>query len=51
MRNLASEEGGVHRRFSLRRNRWADVADFDRRVGELEQRRVSLNDELDALTE
>lgn len=41
----------VFKRFSPVRNRWPEVAEFDRRVEELEQRQSSLNDELQALSE
>jgi len=39
------------RRFSPRRNRWKEVAEFDRRVRELGERQTTLNDELGALEE
>ena len=41
----------VFKRFSPTRNRWPEVAEFDRRVEELEQRQASLTDELQALEE
>ncbi len=41
----------VLKRFSPVRNRWPEVAEFDRRVEELEQRQASLTDELQALSE
>ncbi len=41
----------TYKRFSPTRNRWPEVADFDRRVDELERRQASLNDELRALEE
>ena len=39
------------KRFSPTRNRWPEIAEFDRRVDELERRQASVNDELDALKE
>ena len=39
------------RRLSPRRNRWPEIQALDRRVEELEQRRVTIQDELQALQE
>ena len=50
-RLLDDSRHSVLKRFSPVRNRWPEVAEFDRRVGELEQRQASLTDELRALSE
>ena len=50
-RLLDDSRHSVLKRFSPVRNRWPEVAEFDRRVEELEQRQASLTDELQALSE
>jgi Rad3-related DNA helicase len=39
------------RRFSPRKNRWKEIAEFDRRVRDLRERQTTLNDEIGALEE